>query len=110
MVGHHRPELGDLSVEGLRDRDLSGHDRRVGGLHRGRAVRLLGVQDLVDAVGLGLDVATIGPPQGSGDLAAGQTACAGRVGCLGQQLKDVGCVQVGERLHGGGEEVPQRSA
>jgi hypothetical protein len=35
MVGHRRPELGDLGVEGLQDRDLSGHDRRVGRLHRG---------------------------------------------------------------------------
>jgi hypothetical protein len=73
-------------------------------------VQLLGVQDLVDVTSLGVDVPSVGPPQRRGDLAAGQTAGPGRVGCLGQQLEDVGCVQVGERLHGGGEEVPQRGA
>ena len=57
MVAHHRPEPVDLGVERLHDRDLAGHDRRVGGLHAGRLAQLLGVQDLLDAVGLGFDVA-----------------------------------------------------
>jgi hypothetical protein len=108
MLGHHRPELVDLGVEGLQDRDLSGHDRRIGRLHRGGAVQLLGVQDLVDAVGLGLDVTPVRTPQRRGDLSAGQPARAGGVGCLGEQLEHVWGVQVGECLKGGGEEVPQR--
>ena len=58
--------------------------------------------------GLGVDVATVRPPQRRGDLAAGQPAGPVGVGCLGQQLECVGGVQVGERLEGGGEEVPQR--
>jgi hypothetical protein len=73
-------------------------------------VQLLGVQDLVDAFGLGVDVATVGPPQRGSDLAAGQRGGPGRVGCLGQQLERVGSVKVGERLDGGGEEAPQRRA
>jgi hypothetical protein len=108
MVGYHRPELVDLGVEGLQDCDLPGDDGGMGRLHRGRAMQLLGVQDLVDAVDLGLDVAPVGPAQRRGDLATGQPAGSGRVGGLGEQLEDVGGVEVGERLDGGGEEVSQR--
>jgi len=73
-------------------------------------VQLLGAQDLVDAGGLGLDVAPACASQGRGDLATGEPGRAGRVGCLGQQLEDVGGVEVGERFDGGGEEVAQRGA
>ena len=71
-------------------------------------MQLVGVQDLVDAVGLGLDVTTACSSQCRGDLAARQPAGPSGVGCLGQQLERVGGVEVGERFNGSWEEVPQR--
>ena len=106
MLGHHLPEPLDLGVQHGDERDLAGHDRGVGVLHRVRSSQLGCGQHFPDRLGAGGHVAPVRGGQGADDLGPGQPGGGVRVRCLGQQDERVRLVQVLERGQGRGEEVP----
>ena len=110
-TGLDRPfQCGDLLVAG-RDQGSQCPDRHaVRGRDNRRLGKVLSAKGGHDRGGLGVPVASMGPLQDRGDLRPRQPSRPGGLGCLGQQLQDVGGIEVLIGLQGGWEELPQAGA
>ena len=96
MVGHHLPQVLDLGVEGGDEPDLGGHDRGVGGLHRGGLAEPVGAQQVLDVGGLGRGATAVSQVEPGDDLGVGQAGGPVRVGGGAEQVQRVGGGEVVE--------------
>jgi hypothetical protein len=97
-----------LLVQGGQHRDEGAHGGGVCRGHDGGLAQVPGAQHRLDPLRLPGDAAAAGALEGRADLRDGQLRRRRRVRCPAQQFQGVRRVEVLERLHRGGEVIPQR--